>query len=122
MSKPMHVDHIFASKVLAASANDTRNIDLERLNAEGYFSTQIIVTAGTGVLKCEYLLSNDGTNFVEPTGATDVFSSFSATSGPGSDGIDIYTFTPDLAKWIQIKMTETAGLASVTFDLYIAIQ
>ena len=123
MASPIIVDHLFASKTILAAGNATYNIDLSRMNAAGFFSLQIEVLAGSvGTLKFEYLLSNNNTNYVEPTGATDIVATFGVTSGPGADGIDIYSFEPEVCRWVQIKATEDGGADPVTFDAWLAVQ
>lgn len=118
----MVVIQVAKDKALAASGTLEENIKIEQHNFDGYFSLHIVVSAGTGVLKAEYKLSNSGSNYVEPTGASDIFSSFSAASGPGSDGNDLYTFTPDLAAFMKILFTETGGANSITFSAWLACQ
>ena len=122
MSTPMVVIQIAKDKELAASGTHSEIIPIEQSNFDGYFSLQLVVSAGTGVFKAEYQLSNNGTNYVEPTGATDIATTFGASSGPGSDGIDLYTFTPDLAAFMKILFTETGGANSVTFSAWLACQ
>lgn len=114
---------IFGGKVLTAGGTvNSEVINLERENAQGYFSLHIEVTAGTGTLKAEYQVSNNNTNFVEPTDAVDIFSTFGIGSGPGTDGIDLYAFEPELAKYLRIKFTEDGGLQSVTFSAWLCVQ
>lgn len=122
MASPIIVDHLFAAKTLTAGASATYNMDLTRMNADGFFSLQIVVASGTGTLKFEYLLSNNNSNFVEPTGASDIVATFGAGSGPGADGIDIYSFEPEVSGYIQIKATEDGGVNPVVFDAYLAVQ
>ena len=122
MGDAISIIQIFKEKTLTAGASDYFEINLERENANGYFSLHIEVTDLTGTLKCELNLSNSGVNFVEPTGSTDIFSTFGVTSGPGANGIDIYSFEPELAKFIRIVMTEDGSAQSVKFDAWLAIQ
>ena len=99
---------------IAASGSSTSDvIDLGTKYPEGFFSLQITLT-GDGTAKVEYLLSNDGTNFLEPSEADDILSSFTKISGPGSDGKDMFSFTPMLARFMKIKCTETAGANAIT--------
>ena len=121
MGDAISVIQIAGSETIALSDNFTYDVDLVRENANGYFSIQIYIT-GDGTLKAEYLVSNDGTHFIEPTGATDIFSAYTKTSGPGSDGRDIVSFEPELAGHLRIKFTETGGANSVTIDAFLAIQ
>jgi hypothetical protein len=115
---------VFNAQSIAASGTATNPgnaIDLQRVAPNGFFSIQYLIT-GDGTAKIEYLLSNDGETFVEPTGSSDIGSSLTKTTGPGSDGKDILVFTPMLARWMKIKVTETGGAAAVVITLDLAIQ
>lgn len=114
---------IFGSEVITAGANvNSEVINLERENAQGYFSLHIEVEAGTGTLKAEYQVSNNNVNFVEPTDSVDIFATFGITSGPGSDGIDLYAFEPELAKYLRVQFTEDGGVQPVTFSAWLCVQ
>ena len=109
-----------ATAILAAASSTSDAIDISQV--EGFFSLQIAVT-GDGTAKFEYLASNDGTTYVTQTAAGDVIaSSFTKTSGPGSDGKDIVTFEPELCKFIKIKCSETGGAQAIAVTATIAIQ
>lgn len=130
IARELYVVKVFDAVTVALSANSTSSIidlampttrPLLALAGSGYFSLQIQVT-GDGTAKFEYLLSNDGTNFLEPSSATDIASGITKTSGPGSDGKDIFSFAPLLANFIQIKVTETAGANSIIISAWLAVQ
>jgi hypothetical protein len=112
---------IFDTEEIAASGNATFDIDLERMGAEGFFSLQITLT-GNGVAKGEFLLSNNNVNWIEPTGATDIFAGFEDDDGPGADGKDLFSFEPELAKHLRIKITETGTSAKFYISAWLAIQ
>ncbi|RJQ38308.1 MAG: hypothetical protein C4555_05085 [Dehalococcoidia bacterium] len=80
---------------------------------EGYFALQGTI-AGSGTAKIEYWTSLDGTTFREPTGATDIISGFTKTSGPASDGKFYVQFFPDFAQYLRIVITETGGVSTIT--------
>lgn len=80
---------------------------------EGYFALQGTI-AGDGTAKIEYWTSLDGTTFREPTGATDIISGFTKTSGPASDGKFYVQFFPDFAQYLRIVITETGGVSTIT--------
>ena len=102
------------SESIDASGNASSTaIDLKRYKIDGYFSVQVTI-AGSGTAKVEYLISNDGTNYIEPTSASDITSGMTATSGPGSDGKDIFSFSPEPARFMKIKVTETGTSNSIT--------
>ncbi len=110
-----------AVTVAASGAETSRAVDLGQYRVSGYFSIQVAAT-GDGTCKFEYLMSNDGTNFVEPSTASDIASGVTKTSGLGGDGKDIYVFYPEPARYIKIKCTETGTSDSVTVTVYLFIQ
>lgn len=81
--------------------------------ANGYFALQGTIT-GDGTCKIEYWTSLDNVTYREPTGATDIISSFTKTSGPNSDGKFYIQFFPDFCKHLRIVVTETGGVSTVT--------
>jgi hypothetical protein len=95
-----------AVSVVASGSSSSTAIDLQRRRIDGFFSIQVNVT-GSGTVKIEYLLSNDGVTYIEPATASDIVSGFTATSGPGSDGNGFYSFAPEPARYMKIKVTET---------------
>ena len=110
------------STAISASGTYTSpSVDLSKFQVKGHFSIQVKVT-GSGTCKFEYLLSNDGSNFLEPSTASDIVTGFTATSGPGSDGKYIYVFYPEPARYLKIKCTETGGANSVTATVHLFIQ
>lgn len=111
----------YTTAVSASGTADSSVIDLSRLKPEGYFSLQLAVT-GSGTVKVQYMLSNDGTNYVIPSSATDIVTGFTSSSGPGSDGKDVFSFQPEIAKYIKLRVTETGGSSSATVTGTLAIQ
>jgi len=112
---------IFDSETITAGADSTTSaIDLNKWRPEGYFSIQVVLT-GAGTAKIEYLLSNDGTNYLEPSTGVDIVLAHTATSGPGADGDDIYVFEPEVARYLKIKITETGG-ASIIATVTLLVQ
>lgn len=87
-------------------------------DSQGYFALQGTIT-GDGTAKIEYWTSLDGTTYREPTGATDIISGFTKTSGPASDGRFYIQFQPDFCKYIKIVITETGGLNTITPAVYL---
>jgi len=110
-----------AETILANGTSTSQGIDLNRHKVIGDFSLQVAVT-GTGTCKFEYLMSNDGVTYLEPTSASDIASSITISSGPGSDGKDLYVFFPETARYIKIKCTETGASNSVTVTATLLIQ
>lgn len=106
---------------VAASGTATSTvIDLNGPELAGYFSLQVAVT-GDGTAKFEYQVSNNGTDYVEPTGASDIATGITKTSGPGADGKDIYSFEPVPANYIRIKVTEIGTSNSVTVSAWLTV-
>lgn len=93
-------------------------VDLNNYRVAGYFSAQLQVS-GAGSVKVEYQVSVNGTDYVEPTTASDLFSGFVATSGPGSDGKAVVSFSPVVARYLRLKLTSTGVTTS---SVWIAIQ
>jgi hypothetical protein len=115
---------LFDAQTILASGNSSQpgeGIDLQRYAQNGFFSVQYLIT-GDGTAKIEYNLSHDGATYIEPTSATDIGSSLTKTTGPGSDGKDILTFSPELSRFLKIKVTETGGAQSIIVTLWLAIQ
>lgn len=110
----LYAEDVFTAEAVTAGGTATSAaIDLSDKNPVGAFSLQVAVS-GDGTAKIEYQLSNDGTTYLEPSGAVDVASGLVKTSGPGSDGNDIFYFQPKLGKYIRFLVTETGGVSSVT--------
>ena len=92
-------------------------------DVQGWFSLQIALT-GDGTGKFQWGVSNDNTNFIfrsdDPT--KDIVTAHTKSSGPGTDGIMIYQFSPVLSQWLKIKVTETGGANSIIVTAHLAIQ
>jgi len=70
--------------------------------------------AGSGTVTIDYLVSNDGINFYRPTTAIGIVTG--ATAGSG-----LAAFYPEFAKFISIRVLETAG-SSITINAWLAMQ
>ena len=111
---------IFTSTTVSAGGSATSGaVDIS--NARGYFSIQYAVT-GDGTLKLSYQLSNDAITWITPSSAADIATGITKTSGPNSDGKDLVSFSPEMAKYIQIVATETGGANSATITAMMAVQ
>jgi hypothetical protein len=111
---------LFYEQEIAASGSATSDI-IEVKESVGYFAVQMFVR-GAGTIKIEYLISLDGVNFLEPSAAADIASGQTTASGPGTDGRDIFTFSPILAPYMKIKVTETGGVSTVWVTLHLVTQ
>ena len=120
MGREIQTKLIFNAQEIAAGGNAVSDaINLQGI--DGYFSIQVALT-GDGTAKFEYLMSNNNSDFLEPSSASDIATGHTKTSGPGADGKDIYAFDPDLAKFMKIKVTETGGANTITVTVTSAIQ
>jgi hypothetical protein len=121
MASHISVINVFNNLAMTTSEEITHTVDLSRFNVEGFFSLQIIL-AGTGNVDVIWSASNDGDNFITPADTDDIFSAFGPASGPGSDGIDIASFDPLLAKWMKFTATGQGAGAITSINGYLAIQ
>ena len=118
----IYMKKVIDSVTIPASGSTTSDaIVLNKRANLGYFSIQVQMT-GDGTAKFEYLLSDNGTDFMEPTGASDIATDITKTSGPGSDGKDMFSFNPMVCRSLKIRATETGGANSVTVTVWIVVQ
>ena len=109
------VRRVFNSEALTSGGTSTSSaIDLGSKANSGYFSLQYTKT-GSGVVKVEYLLSNDGKTFVTPSTALDIVTAIAA----GSQA-DLISFSPEPARWMQIKITEN-GTDTAVVTAWVAV-
>ena len=111
---------IFSSQAVTNGTSETSSAEYIG-DSNGDFSIQYYV-AGSGTVKVEYLLSLDGTNYLEPSSASDIATGITNSSGPNSDGRDIVTFDTELGEYMKIKVTETGGTNNATVDMYLGRQ
>ena len=112
---------IDAQTVTASSSYTSAVIPLDGFVRAGEYSLQISVT-GDGTCKFEYLLSVNDQDYIEPASGSDIASGITKTSGPGSDGKEIYSFATELARFMKIKVTETGTSDSVVVNAWLALQ
>lgn len=104
---------LFTGNTIAASGSLTSApIDLNRVHPSGFFSFHMIDLTGTGTAKVTFEVSNDDNSdgaavWVTPAAASDIVTAHTATSGPGGDGNELYTFNPPPARYLRIVITET---------------
>jgi hypothetical protein len=114
---------LYKSAIAASGSWTSETIDLAKLSNEYKLSLQANIT-GDGTVTIDILASNDGVNFVD-TG-TDVFTTVTKTSGPGSDGklapVIITTAMLKYSRYFRIRATETVGANTVTVDLSLFVQ
>lgn len=110
---------------------ETRTSDAIALDdVLGYFSIQLSAgnvtigsgtknysDSGSGTLTVDYLTSNDGTNFVDPSGIdNDITTGFTYNSGDGTDGEDLLVFSPPSCKWLKIRAVNTNASGNITLS------
>ena len=113
-----------AREVLASASLTSQAFKLGSYSdVQGWFSLQIALT-GDGTGKFQWGVSNDNSNFIfrddDPT--QNIITAHTKTSGPGSDGIHIYQFSPTLSQWLKVRVTETGGASLITVIAHLAIQ
>ena len=96
-------------------------VDLSRFDTEGFFSAQIEL-AGTGAVDVVVSLSNNGDDYITPSGFANLFSTFNATSGEGSDGKSLVSFDPVLCRFLKITATEDNTNPITALTIWLAIQ
>ncbi len=119
---------LFKGVTIAASGSLTSPpIDLRGIHPSGFFSLHVIDLTDDGTGKFTYEVSNDDNAdgagvFVTPTTADDIVLAHTKASGPGGDGNDLYSFTPETARYIRIKCEETGTSDPVVVTATLAIQ
>jgi len=122
-NNPITTFKLFTGTSIAASGSLTSEVvDLRRIANNGLFSAYFIIT-GDGTAKVEYLLcATENGTYIEPSTASDIASSQTKTSGPGSDGVVLVSFEPELAPFMKIKITETGTAQAITPNLWLNVQ
>ncbi len=121
---------LFSATVVAASATvKSVPVDLKGFKPDGYFTLHVSVTSGTGTVKLTYELANTTKRctdpavvYVTPSTASDIVTAHTVSSGPGSDGNDLYSFTPELGVCMKIVAEETGTSNPITITADLAVQ
>lgn len=95
------------TETIAASGTSTSDaIDISKKdNLQWIFGLQI-TTTGTGTLKIELLVSNDGVTYADPEGFGDIDTTLAA-------GSSFHDFDPPAFKYFKFKFTEDGGANAV---------
>jgi len=111
----VHRTVLFSAESVAANGSvESGVINFVGNEPAGYMSLQLEVT-GDGTVKVEPLLSNDGANFLLPSGVSAITTGFTKTSGPDGDGKDMFVVDPGMVSaLLKIRVTETGGTNSAT--------
>lgn len=120
--KYIHTIKLFDAQTVAASQSATTSaIDLNKYKPEGFLSLQVKLT-GSGTAQFTFLLSNDGVDYLTPTGSSDIVTAHTVSSGPSSDGKDIYLLEIiAVTRYLKIKVLETAA-AEIVVTATLVIQ
>ena len=119
-TKRLKVIKVVDAQTIAASGSYT-SAAISLAVDVGVYSLQYEVS-GSGTAKFEYNITNDYTTYLEPSTAVDIATGITATSGPGSDGKDIVSFSPLPAASIKIVVTETGATNTTTVSAWLATQ
>lgn len=107
----------FSAYTITGSGNITSNaIQLKSFKPNGFFSVQLTSAGASSQITIEYLLSIDGTNYLDC--GTDIKTGH-------TPGTMLYAFPsgePMVAKYMKIKLTETAGSNVTSFSVKLCIQ
>ena len=115
-NKDIDMVHVFTDEAIAGSADSTSDaILLYHYKPEGHFGLQVHSAGAGSVVKLEYLLSNDGVTYATPAGASDIVTAHAV-------GDAFYDFTPETARFLKIKATETATNNVTDLDVKLSIQ
>ena len=120
MSAFTSVLEIFSNQAIAKNGSASKVVDLSRFNTDGFFSLQITLT-GDGNVDVIWAMSNNGDDYITPTGTTKIYTAFAKTSGPSSDGKSIASFDPVLGKFLKIIATEQ-NANPVVVNAWLALQ
>lgn len=123
----MTVELFNAVTVAAGGVLRSVPIEIAKWGLDGFFSLHVTVFSGSGTAQIEYELSNDDNTdgaavWVTPSSASDIVTAHTDASGPGSDGNDLYSFSPETARYMRIKVTETGGAQTITITAVLALQ
>ncbi len=114
---------IFDTESISLSQSATSRVfDMGSTKPGGFFSIHVKDLTDDGTLKLTYELSADNITYVTPSSASDIVTAHTKTSGPNSDGENLYSFTPELARYMRIVATETGGGNAIVVTAYIIIQ
>ena len=112
--------HILVNQTIAAGASVVSEaVRIRDFARNGNFSLGLYLTGAGGKIDAQYLLSLDGTNYVVPSAATSIVSSFSTTSG--TSGRDIISFCPEVAPFLKVRLVETAMVSTATANAWLSV-
>jgi hypothetical protein len=116
-NRPVTSIQLFTAEAITKNTAETSvAIDMRALSGNGVFSAHVVSAGAASSLTLTYSLchTEDGT-YVTPSTAVAICTAFA----PGSD---IFSFEPELAKYMKIIATENNGGAITSLDLIISMQ
>jgi hypothetical protein len=116
MASTIVIDNIFKALTVVKTETEYYDFDLEQSSFQGYFSLQVQIVSGAGILTFDYQESNDGSNFVDQGASSDL------VTGLAGAGFTMYSFNPMVCKTIRIRATETGTAADVIINAWLAAQ
>lgn len=119
--REIEVKRLFNAATVTGTTVYSDIIDLGTYAQGGTFSIQYYAATAAVSTSMSYLLSNDGTNFVQSTEGHSIFTGVYLSSGFAADGRDIITFTPSMARFMKLAVWLSAGATS-TLTIDFAIQ
>lgn len=105
----------------AVQLQNTQNIF--ELSQGAAFAIQVFeaATNAAGDWTFTYSCSIDGTNFVTPSGASAIKANYVFNGGPGTDGHDLYAFSPEPCAWLKIIATRNSGTIAGGIDVWLIV-
>lgn len=123
---------LVSSNIADSSAPFTSTVvSVAQILPEGYFSIQVSVTGGPGVVTAvDYEIAIDNQNFLKPTAGASIFSGSLSTNVGGTEFIrsgitlrsDLYSFEPQLAPYMRFIVTVTGAVYNTYITADLAVQ
>lgn len=121
MSRDIVVNKLWNAASITTTTSYSEIIDIGTFGKSGTFSLQYYVASAGVSLSLSYLLSNDGTNFVQSTEGSVITSGLTNISGNAANGRDVITFTPTMGRFMKLAAWLTAGTTG-TLTVDFAVQ
>ncbi len=111
----------WTAEAVLASGTASKDFDLETFKPEGFFSLQVTVT-GSGTAQITYKVSNDNVSWRTPSGASDIVTAHTVSTG--DSGLEFYDLsgTIQFARYLRITVTETSTTDAIAITATLAMQ
>jgi len=124
-ARDITIHTVWSSEAVTGSAGVTSQAyDLGNAADNFTLSLQVEVANTGASYSFDYTLSNNGTDFLLPTGSSyggSIVAGFTGTSGPNSNGKDIFAITPALGRYIKVHANEV-GASPGYVSAWLALQ